>query len=162
MAWLLVDDGGRAYRVPDSISPTQLHVGGSPKQRFVRGYGSETWYVTQDGLREPAPLELSGTIFTDRDEAAILPLIEEFDAAVNTAARLVQIDVNRVRIRELPLLGGLPIITVPDGVDGTLLRVTARVLPDGDGWQMPTPSPKHFSNAFNSAFNGGLGSPQEW
>lgn len=161
MAWLLVDDGGRAYRVPDSISPTQLHVGGSPRARVVRGYGSAEWYTIQDGLREPQPMTLTGVIFTDRDENAIQTLLNEFADAVLNAVALVQLDNQRNRVRELPLIGALPLLTSPDGTDGTLLQVTAHLLPAGTGWQEPTPAPKHFNNAFNAAFHGGVGSPQE-
>lgn len=161
MAWLLVDSGGRAYRVPPSISLPKLSVGGVPRVRFVRGYGSSDWYVTQDGLREPEPLTLTGVLHTDRDEAGIHALTEAFQQALDDAVLLVQLDANGTRVREMPLLGALPLTTTPDGIDGTLLTVTAHLLPAADEWRPATPTPKHFSSAFSSAFSGGVGSPQE-
>lgn len=132
MPWELVDALGNRYRLPASIQPAQRHVGGRPRVRFVRGYGSEQWFTVQDGIREPATLDLVGVLQTDRDESTIQSLIDELEAAAASAVKLVHLDHDGVDVEHLVLLGSLPITTEPDGIDGTLLTVTVPLVPTGE------------------------------
>lgn len=140
MPWELVDGSGNRYRLPASLHPAQLHVGGSPRVRFVRGYGQTRWFVVQDGIREPEPIDLVGVLQTDRDEVTIQALLDQLDAAAASAVKLVHLDNYGVPIRQLPLLGALPITTEPDGVDGTFLRVTVPLVPGQADWEAPDES----------------------
>lgn len=146
MPWELVDTDGNAYRLPATIAPAQKHVGGSPNQRFLRGYGSDQWFVTLPGEREPQTLDLVGVLFTDRDETLIQELLDELSVAAATAARLYHLDENGARIEYLPLNGSLPLTTTPDGVDGTLLSVTVPLVPASAEWleaeDEPDPDPE--------------------
>lgn len=132
MPWELVDALGNRYRLPASLRPAQRHVGGSPRVRFVRGYGSEQWFTVQDGIREPTTLDLVGVLQTDRDESTIQSLIDELEAAAASAVKLVHLDHDGVDVEHLVLLGSLPITTEPDGIDGTLLTVTVPLVPTGE------------------------------
>lgn len=134
MPYDLVDGDGIRCRVPASITPSQLHVGGSPRVRLLRGYGSETWYRTLDGLREPEAFALVGLLHTDRDEPGIQSILDGFAAAVASAVALVQVDHAGVDVQTLPLLGSLPVTVAPDGIDGSLLTVTAALVPAGE-WE---------------------------
>lgn len=140
MPWELVDAQGNRYRLPSSVWPERLHVGGSPRVRFVRGYGSEQWFTVQDGIREPEPIDLVGVLQTDRGEVTIQALLDQLDAAAASAVKLVHLDNYGVPIRQLPLLGALPITTEPDGVDGTFLRVTVPLVPGQADWEAPDES----------------------
>lgn len=134
MPYDLVDDGGTRYRLPASIAPSQLHVGGSPRVRLLRGYGSDTWFRTLDGLREPEAFALVGVLHTDRDETEVQGLLGEFTAAVATAVALVQVSNDDDDVQTLPLLGSLPVTVAPDGIDGSLLSVVAALVPAGE-WE---------------------------
>ena len=135
MPWELVDALGNRYRLPASLHPAQRHVGGEPRVRFVRGYGSDTWYTVQDGIREPATLDLVGVLQTDRDESTIQSLIDELEAAAASAVKLVHLDHDGQDVEYVELLGALPLTIEPDGVDGTLLTVTVPLVPASDEWQ---------------------------
>lgn len=132
MPWELETAAGTRYRLPASLHPAQRHVGGSPRVRFVRGYGSEQWFTVQDGIREPTTLDLVGVLQTDRDESTIQSLIDELEAAAASAVKLVHLDHDGVDVEHLVLLGSLPITTEPDGIDGTLLTVTVPLVPTGE------------------------------
>src|SRR5690606_23776393 len=140
MPWELVDALGNRYRLPASLRPAQLHVGGSPRVRFVRGYGSGNCYSVLDGIREPEALDLVGVLQTDRDEVTIQALLEELEAAAAAAVKLVHVDHDGVPVKELALLGALPVTTEPDGVDGTLLTVTLPLVPGATEWVVATDS----------------------
>ena len=135
MPWELEDIYGARYRLPASIAPTQLHVGGRPRVRFVRAYGSDDWYRTLDGLREPGVYTLAGILQTDRDEAGIQTLLDALRAAVATAEALVQVSNDEGDVATLWLLGALPVTTTPDGIDGSLLNVTIPLIPEGE-WEV--------------------------
>lgn len=132
MPWELETAAGTRYRLPASLHPAQRHVGGEPRVRFVRGYGSEQWFTVRDGIREPATLDLVGVLQTDRDESTIQSLIDELEAAAESAVKLVHLDHDGVDVEHLQLLGGLPITTEPDGIDGTNLKVVVRLVPTGE------------------------------
>ena len=132
MPWELETADGTRYRLPASLHPAQRHVGGEPRVRFVRGYGSDTWYTVQDGIREPATLDLVGVLQTDRDEAAIQTLLNELEAAAASAVKLVHLDHDGRDVEHLTLLGALPITVSPDGVDGTMLTITVPLVPTGE------------------------------
>jgi hypothetical protein len=134
MPWELVDALGNRYRLPASLHPAQRHVGGEPRVRFVRGYGSEQWFTVQDGIREPATLDLVGVLFTDRDETLIQELLDELTEAAMVAVALAHVTPDGTSIEHLPLLGALPVTTEPHGVDGTLLAVTLPLLPAANEW----------------------------
>lgn len=137
MPYELIDVNDIRYVLPPTLRPDQLHAGGAPHARIVRGYGSEEWFTVLDGAREPEPLVISGVLFTDRDNAGIQTILNALEVATSTANRLAQTDDSGVIIAFLPLLGGLPLEVNPEGVDGTLLRITARVLPAAQEWQTP-------------------------
>lgn len=128
----LVDDLGARYRVPASIAVNQLHVGGSPRVRFVRAYGAEEWFRVLDGFREPATVDLVGLLATDRDEVSIQDLLDALTGAALTAVALAHVANDGTDVAHLELLGSLPIITEPDGIDGTLVRVTLPLIPAGE------------------------------
>ena len=135
MPWALLDEyGDELYRLPASLWPDQRHVGGSPRARFVRGYGSSDWFITRDGIREPETVNITGALQTDRDEAGTQALIDALVAAADSAAFLAHLDHDDVVIDTLPLLGALPITTSPEGVDGSLVRVTLPLIPGGE-WE---------------------------
>lgn len=135
MAWELADEADVRYRVPASLTVNQLHVGDSPRVRFLRGYGSGDWFRVRDGIREPATIDLVGVLATDRDEAGAQALVDALVAAAATAAWLVHVDpATNTDVQRLPLLGALPITTSPDGIDGTLLSVRLPLIPGGD-WE---------------------------
>ena len=134
MPWELVTSAGARYRLPASLSPSQRHVGGQPRARFVRGYGSEQWFTTLDGLREPATIDVTGELQTDRDESSIQTLLDGLADAADGCTRLVQVDNDGNDVEHLELLGSLPLTVAPDGVDGTLLQVTLPLVPTGE-WQ---------------------------
>lgn len=137
MHWELASDEGSRYRLPAGITPVQLHVGGDPDQRIVRAYGSDTWYSTLPGHREPQPYTLTGLMATDRDEAGMHQHLEALRAAAAAAVALVHVHAG-VDVQHLPLLGTLPITMHPDGIDGTLLEVTIPLLPARE-WQAGSP-----------------------
>lgn len=142
--WELEDANGNRYALPATLAPGQLHVGGAPQQRFVRGYGSDQWYAVLPGEREPQTLDLVGVLHTDRDEPAAQELLDVLSAAAESAARLYQLDHEGERVRYLPLNGALPVTASPDGVDGTLLSVTLPLVPASDAWveaDAPGPDP---------------------
>lgn len=134
MPFQLVDGSGGSYTLPASLQPAQLHVGGSPRVRFVRGYGSGDWFTTLDGIREPEALNIVGALATDRDESTIQTLLDALVTAAAAAVKLVHVDHDGVPVKHLPLLGSLPVTTEPDGVDGTLLKVTLPVVPAASDW----------------------------
>ena len=134
MPFHLVDANGVTYTLPATVQPEQLHVGGSPRIRFVRGYGSGDWFVVLDGIREPEALNLVGLLHTDRDETGIQTLLDALEDAAAAAVRLVHVDHDGNAVKHLPLLGALPITTSPDGVDGTLLEVTLPLVPGAHDW----------------------------
>lgn len=132
MPYELVDDLGVRYRLPASLWPAQRHVGGSPRVRFLRGYGSDDWFITQDGLREPATIDIVGLLATDRYEVSIQTLVDNLTTAAASAVALVQVDNDGADVAYLGLLGALPITTSPDGIDGTLLTISLPLIPDGE------------------------------
>lgn len=133
MPWALLDEyGDELYRLPASLWPDQRHVGGSPRARFVRGYGSTDWFITQDGIREPETVDLIGVLQTDRDESGTQALIDELVTAAAAAAYLAHLQANGGVIDALPLLGALPMTTSPEGVDGSLVQVTLPLIPGGE------------------------------
>lgn len=134
MPWELVDADGNAYRLPATISPAQKHVGGAPNQRFVRAYGSDQWFVTLPGEREPQTFDLVGVLFTDRDETLIQALLDELTEAAMVAVALAHVTPDGTSIEHLPLLGALPLTAEPRGIDGTLLRVTLPLIPAANEW----------------------------
>lgn len=135
MPFDLVDALGARYRLPASLQPEQLHVGGAPRIRFVRGYGgSAPWYRVLDGIREPQALNIVGLLATDRDESSIQTAVDALVLAAEAAVALEHVDFDDVTIRTLPLLGALPVTTEPDGIDGTLLKVTLPLIPGSDAW----------------------------
>lgn len=136
MPWELETPLGARYRLPASISPVQLHVGGKPDQRFVRAYGSEQWFTVLDGAREPTTFDLAGILATDRDYARAQLLQNELQNAVGTAARLVEVD-SHGDVAVLDLFGALPVTIAPEGVDGTSLHVHVRLIPAASDWRDP-------------------------
>ncbi len=134
MPFQLVNEEGGVYTLPASMQPEQLHVGGSPRIRFVRGYGSGNWFSALDGIREPEALNLVGLLHTDRDESTIQALLDALVTAAEAAVKLVHVDHDGLAVRHLPLLGALPVTTEPDGIDGTLLQVTLPVIPAASDW----------------------------
>lgn len=140
MPFQLVDADGVAYTLPASLQPEQLHVGGSPRVRFVRGYGSGNWFTSLDGIREPEALNIVGALHTDRDESTIQTLLDALVTAAASAVKLVHVDHDGLAVKELPLLGSLPVTTEPNGVDGTLLMVTLPLVPGGTEWSVATDS----------------------
>lgn len=138
MAWEFADETDARIRIPASLTVSQLHVGDGPRVRFLRGYGSAEWYRVQDGIREPSTIDLVGVLATDRDEAGAQALVDALVAAAETAEHLVQVDAAGGDVQTLPLLGVLPIITSPDGIDGTLLTITLPLIPGGD-WVSGSP-----------------------
>lgn len=134
MPFDLVDAGGSRYRLPASLQPAQLHVGGAPRIRFIRGYGSPAWFVALDGIREPEALNIVGLLATDRNDAQIEALVDALETAAASAVRLDHVDHLDQPTRSLPLLGALPITTEPDGIDGTLLKVTLPLIPGAERW----------------------------
>lgn len=134
MPWELEDGDGARYRLPASIQPAQLHVGGRPRARFVRGYGSADWYRVLDGVREPEALNLTGVLATDQDALGIQDQLDALVAAAEAAVKLVHVDHSGVDVQYLPLQGALPVTTEPDGVDGTLLTVTLPLVPGSTEW----------------------------
>lgn len=134
MPFEISDENNVRFRFPASIAPRQLHVGGRPNARFVRGYGSDDWFTVLDGVREAEPFELSGVLQTDRDEEAIQTLLDQLEVAVAAAARFYEVDENGNDVAYVELRGGLPVTVTPDGVDGTHLTVTVRLLPAVDDW----------------------------
>ena len=139
MPYDLVDATGARCRLPASVQPTQQHVGGGPRARFLRGYGSDDWTIVQDGHREPAVLNLTGVLHTDRDETLIQELLDELQAAAYSAVAIAHVASDNLDVEHLELLGALPITTEPDGIDGTLLRVTVPLLPGGGAWAPGSP-----------------------
>lgn len=138
----LDDQGGVLLRLPASVWLAQRHVGGSPRARFVRGYGSTDWFITRDGIREPETVDLVGSLATDRDESGTQALIDQLVTAANNAVALAHVGLDDQTIEVLPLLGALPIITAPDGIDGSIVRVTLPLIPGGE-WGEPPPPPEH-------------------
>lgn len=136
MPWELADEEDNRYRLPASISPAQNHIGGNPDQRIVRGYGSSDWYTVLDGIRQPQPLELTGTLATDHDYAGMQDLLDELQAALDSAVQLIEVD-DAGDIAVMDLLGSLPITTSPEGIDGTLLSVRVPLLPADEDWRPP-------------------------
>src|SRR5690606_16848886 len=132
-----MDANGNRYRVPATLHLAQLHVGGSPRARFVRGYGSGRSFVVQDGIREPSPLNLVGILHSDRDDYSAKALLDELESAAQSATQLVLVDYFGQDVQELPLLGVLPATVEPDGVDGSLLRVTLPLVPGRSSWTAP-------------------------
>lgn len=147
MPWAFLDENGHElYRLPASLWPDQRHVGGSPRARFVRGYGSEDWFVTRDGLREAANVTIVGLLQTDRDEAGTQALISELVSAASEARYLGHLDASGVVVEVLPLLGALPITTEPDGVDGSMVVVTLPLVPGGEWMEfIPPPAPDEYT-----------------
>lgn len=133
MPFDLVTPSGR-YRVPASLTVERLSIGGSSRVRFVRGYGSDDWFTTLDGLREPEPINLVGVLATDQDDAGTQALITALEDAAAAATRLVHVDASENDVAFVDLLGHLPVTTVPDGLDGTLVGVTAPLLPAAGEW----------------------------
>lgn len=134
MPYELIDSNDIRFALPPSMWPTQLHAGGAPNVRIVRGYGSEDWFTVLDGVREPDPITITGVLQTDRDNAAIQTLLNNLEAAVLGAARLAQTDDAGNIIAFLPLLNGLPLEVNTDGIDGSFLTVVARVVPAAQEW----------------------------
>lgn len=134
MPWELENGVGGRYRLPASLQPAQLHVGGRPRARFVRGYGSGDWYRALDGVREPEAINLTGLLATDQDAEGIQNLLDELTAAAQAAVKLVHVDHLGGDVQYLPLLGALPVTTEPDGVDGTLLTITLPLVPSSSEW----------------------------
>ncbi len=134
MPYDLIDHTDTRFRLPATLQPAQRHVGGEPRARFVRGYGSNAWFVTLDGLREPSTVDLVGLLATDRDEEAIQDLIDDVAAAATTAVALAHVAHDDSIVETLPLLGALPITTEPDGIDGSIVRVKLPLIPGGE-WQ---------------------------
>lgn len=137
MPYELEDANGNRYRLPASLGPDQLHVGGQARIRFVRGYGSTRWYSVLDGVREPEALHITGVLATDRDDAQIQELLDELEEAAASAVRLYYVDHDGLDARYLPLLGALPVIVSPDGIDGSMLTITLPVVPAGVDWKIP-------------------------
>lgn len=139
MAWAFLDqDGNEVYRLPPSLWPDQRHVGGSPRARFVRGYGSTDWFITRDGIREPETVDIVGVLQTDRDESGTQALIDALVTAASEAVFLAHLQ-GETPIDALPLLGALPITTSPEGVDGSIVSVTLPLIPGGEWAAPPTP-----------------------
>ncbi len=134
MPWELDDASGTRYSLPASMSPAQRHIGGQPRTRFVRGYGSERWFTVQDGIRDPEPFALVGVLQTDRNDSHVQTLLNALDAAVAGAVRLYHVDHDGNDLEFLEILGGLPLEVSPDGVDASLLTVTARLVPATGAW----------------------------
>lgn len=135
MPYELADDADARYRVPASLAPVQLHVGGEPEARAVRGYGSDTWFTVGDGLREATAFTFSGLLATDRDYPAIDTLLQDLEAALATAERLYEVDDSGADVAYLELRGALPVQASPNGIDGTLLSVQVHLLPAADDWR---------------------------
>lgn len=136
MPWELADESDNRYRLPASISPVQVHVGGAPEQRIVRAYGSEEWVTVLDGQREAQVFTLTGALFTDRDYDAIQTLQSELEAALGSAVALIEVD-DAGDVAVLDLRGALPLVATPDGVDGTMLNVTIHLIPEDPDWRAP-------------------------
>lgn len=128
----LDDQGATLLRLPASVWLAQRHVGGSPRARFVRGYGSTDWFITRDGIREPETVTLMGVLQTDRDEAGTQALIDALVAAADSAAFLAHVDHSSNVIDALPLLGCLPVTTSPEGIDGSLVSIILPLIPGGE------------------------------
>lgn len=132
MPWELETSSGGRYAVPATLHPAQRHVGGEPRVRFVRGYGSDTWYTVQDGIREPATLDLIGVLHSDHDDAGTQGLVDALEAAADGCTKLVHVDFDGNDVEHVTLLGSLPMTVVPTGVDGTLVQVTLPLVPSGE------------------------------
>lgn len=133
MRWAFLDEyGAELLRLPASVWPEQRHVGGSPRARFVRGYGSSDWFITRDGIREPETVNLVGVLQTDRDESGTQALIDELVTAAHAAASLAHLGLDDAVLDALPLLGALPITTSPEGVDGSIVQVVLPLIPGGE------------------------------
>lgn len=137
MPFELSDEYDTRYRVPASLTPEQLHVGGDPDARAVRGYGSEQWFTLGDGIREAAVLTFSGFIATDRNYAQMDTMRQELEDAVSSAAQLIEVDADGLDVAVLELRGALPVQYSPTGVDGTLLHVRVHLLPASADWEDP-------------------------
>lgn len=140
MPWELETSTGSRYAVPVTLHPAQRHVGGNPRVRFVRGYGSETWYTVQDGIREPATIDLIGVLHTDHDDSGTQSLLDALAVAADGCTKLVHVDHDGVDVEHLALLGSLPMTVVPTGVDGTLVQVTLPLVPGATEWVVATDS----------------------
>jgi hypothetical protein len=130
----LEDEYGERYRLPRSVRPERVSVGGDPTVRIVRAYGSDDWFAVGRSAREPVVYHLLGFVHSDHDDVAIEVTLGELRAAVASAVALVSVNGNTDEAR-LELLGALPITTQPVGIDGTLVNVTIPLLPGELGWR---------------------------
>lgn len=159
LSFELEDDYGARYRLPATVRPERVSVGGDPSVRIVRAYGSDDWFAVGRSARAPVVYHLVGFVFSDHDDVAIEARLAELRAAVASAVALISVsggsgqllnDDDSVWLNDdesfvgldgagdearLELLGALPITTRPTGVDGTLVNVTIPLLPSELGWR---------------------------
>lgn len=134
MRLVLKLDDQQEVDVPASLSINQRHVGGEPRVKLVRAYGSSVWWAVRDERREPDTIDLVGVLQTDRNNSLIRDILNNLASFTQRATSLIHATRSGVHVEHLPLLGALEPTAEPDGLDSTLLNITVPLIPAGDAW----------------------------